>query len=155
VFSRKLTQLDNRFDSTHYNSDAVSVDKVLIALASHYLALEDNAHTGSDKDKAWKECMKEWSEAHAAFAEEEYAAWECLRKAELSVTQGYQIAGLASDCVTLINAELEELDRRQEAAAARIDAAKSTIDSLKYGAVLVVSLLSPLLVHVWISCPQR
>lgn len=109
----------------------MSVDKLLIALASHYVVLEDSTHAIVDKDKAWKDCMKEWSEAHATFAEEEYAAWECLRKAELSVTQGYQIAGLASDCVSLVTAELEELERRQEAASARIDAAKSTIDSIK------------------------
>lgn len=125
--------MDTNFDSSHYNSDAVSVDKVLIALASHYVTLEDTAagRRGFDKEAVWRDCMQEWKSTHQAFAEEELEAWETLRKAELAVTQGYQISGLASECVSLITQELEDLDRKQESANARIEAAKGNVDSIK------------------------
>jgi hypothetical protein len=109
----------------------VNVDRLLVTMACHHLEMEAAAQSW-DEDRVFRECMQEWSQTHVAFAEEEYAAWECLHAAELSVKQGQLIAALAADCIALLERELEDLDRKLEASGTRIEAAKAAVDEVKY-----------------------
>lgn len=107
------------------------VDRVLVSLASHHVAVSSSAGESWDEERVWRECMAEWSGAHAEFAEEEYAAWELLRRAELGVSQGRLVAGLAAECVSLIERELDELERKVVSSATRVEAAAGAVEDLK------------------------